>query len=192
MKKWQFPWLQKCFWWHCAICSWRALFILLEASTTSTMKRTTAAAWWLRQYRGGAATALNEHDYVLAPHRTGSTFYFSKTLGIVRSGWITTLWPDFAAVCIVKCGTWKPSEPRMGHFWPMLWPFLVDNKSGMSGGRCPPYEDACRTNTGQQQSTLSQRQNHDFRIPAAAAAANWLRTTYQIDNNAAGKDFNLS
>ena len=44
------------------------------------------------------ATALNEYDYVLAPHRTGSTFYFSKTLGIVRSGWITTLWPDFAAV----------------------------------------------------------------------------------------------
>ena len=35
---------------------------------------------------GAAVTALNEHDYVLAPHRTGSTFYFSKTLGIVRSG----------------------------------------------------------------------------------------------------------
>ena len=69
---------------------------------------------------------------------------------------------------------WVISDPCSGLF-------LVDNISGMSGGRrCPPFEDGHRKNTGQRQ----QASAHDFRVPAEATA-NWLqRTTYQIDNNA--------
>ena len=47
-----------------------------------------------RRRRRRRRPSRREHDYMLAPHRTGSTSYFSNTLGIVRSGWITsTLWP---------------------------------------------------------------------------------------------------
>ena len=132
-----------------AIYRWRALFILLEASTTSTRRRRTCLCW---------------------PHT-----------GLARPSSSVRLWASCGPVESQprgRSGQWSDTPwSRMGHFWPILWPFLVDNNSGMSGGRCPPFEDG-RKNTGQ-------RQSNDFRVPAAATA-NWLRTTYQIDNNAAG------
>ena len=54
----------------------------------------------------------------------------------------------------------------------------------MSGGhRPPPYEDS---GGGANSSLRIGKQNADFRVPNAnSAASNWLRATYQIDNNVA-------
>ena len=59
----------------------------------------------------------------------------------------------------------------------MLFTEPVTDQLGMSGGRRPPMED---------RSLKQQPPNGptDFRVPSATS--NWLRTTYQIDNNASG------
>ena len=56
----------------------------------------------------------------------------------------------------------------------MLFTEPVTDQLGMSGGRRPPMEDR----------SLKQ-QPTDFRVPSATS--NWLRTTYQVDNNASGQ-----
>lgn len=136
---------------------------------------------------------------MLAPHRTGSTFHFSNTLGIVQCGpYIADFFElcarhlkNLARISVFQCvpavtsrknglfsavvsadiaSTCDPS------FW-VLKEAQFEKPRAMSGGHCPPFEDH------------GHRNKSDFRVPAAAAAAaaNWLRTTYQIDNNAAGK-----
>lgn len=67
--------------------------------------------------------------------------------------------------------------PKNNHVlgYRMLWTAKISRENNMSGGlNCPPYEDK----TG------------NFRVPNNTRneerASNWLRTTYQIDNNAAG------